>query len=284
MLESGLLQILEKVRQRKNLDFREYKESTLKRRIERRLRAKNKESYQQYIEVLDSDSDEYSKLIDNLTIKVTEFFRNPEAWQVLREEVLPEIIKERLEDGNRIENTKPTLRVWCAGCATGEEVYSIGILIDRFLNERKIDFDVEIRGTDIDKSSLIKARQAIYKSTAAQTIPEGVLSRYFHYDDAGYKVIPSLRNTIYFKSHDLVSDEPLKEMDLVLCRNVAIYFTRSLQNKIYIDFYNSLNDKGYLFLGKAETLIGPLKEEFKTINKRWKIYQKNNSGNNKRVQ
>lgn len=274
MLKDGLLQVLDKVYQQKDFDFRGYKESTLKRRIERRLRATKTESYQQYTEVLDGDPSEYTKLIDNLTIQVTEFFRNPEAWQILREQVIPKIIEEKKYSKIMNKSSKPGLRIWCAGCATGEEVYSVAILIDQLLGKRRNDFEVNIWGTDIDKSSLAEAQQAEYKPTATKTTPDDMLNKYFYYDDDSYKVIPSLRDTVYFKSHDLVLDSPLKQIDLIICRNVAIYFTRPLQEKIFMDFYNGLNNEGYLFLGKAETFVGSVKEKFGVINKRWKIYQK----------
>jgi chemotaxis methyl-accepting protein methylase len=278
MLEEGLLQILDKVYEHRDLDFRQYKESTLKRRVERRLRATKVESYNQYINVLSNDPGEYTRLIDNLTIQVTEFFRNPEAWQVLREQVIPEIIERKKNSEIMNKRLKPGLRIWCAGCATGEEVYSTAILVDHLLDERKTDFEVIVCGTDIDDESLLKAEHLVYKSVVTKTVSEDIFNKYFHYDDGGYKVIPSLRKTVCFRHHNLVLDDPLKEMDLIVCRNVAIYFTRPLQEKIFMDFCNGLNGKGYLFLGKAETLIGPALERFKVINKRWRIYQKNDQG------
>jgi two-component system CheB/CheR fusion protein len=281
MLEEGLLQVLDMVYEHRDFDFRQYKESSLKRRIERRLRATKVESYNQYINVLSKDPEEYARLIDNLTIQVTELFRNPEAWQILREQVIPEIIERKKNSELINKGLKPGLRIWCAGCATGEEVYSTAILIDHLLDERKTDFEVNIWGTDIDAESLLKAEHLVCKSVVTKTVPENIFDKYFYYDDGGYKVIPSLRKTVCFRPHDLVLDDPLKEMDLIICRNVAIYFTRPLQEKIFMDFCNGLNDKGYLFLGKAETLIGLALERFKVINKRWRIYQKNDTGNNK---
>jgi chemotaxis methyl-accepting protein methylase len=281
MLEEGLLQVLDMVYEHGDFDFRQYKESSLKRRVERRLRATKVESYNQYINVLSNDPSEYTRLIDNLTIQVTEFFRNPEAWQVLREQVIPEIIERKKNSELMNKGLKPGLRIWCAGCATGEEVYSTAILIDNLLDERETDFVVNVCGTDIDAGSLIKAEHLVYKSVVTKTVPEDIFNKYFYYDDVGYKVVPSLRKMVSFRPHNLVLDDPLKEMDLIICRNVAIYFTRPLQEKVFMDFCNGLNDKGYLFLGKAETLIGPAREEFKVINKRWRIYQKYDPGNNK---
>jgi chemotaxis methyl-accepting protein methylase len=281
MLEEGLLQVLEEVYEQRNLDFRQYKESSLKRRIERRLRATKIGSYNQYMEVLVNDPNEYERLIDNLTIKVTEFFRNPGAWYILRDRVLPEIIEEKMktESYKTEEGSKPRLWIWCAGCATGEEVYSVATVIAQFLGERKNNLKVSICGTDIDSKSLLKARQAKYKPDMVKAVPEDILNRYFTFN-SNFRVRSSIRNVVYFRSHDLVLDEPLKQMDLIICRNVAIYFTRPLQMKIFMDFYNGLNEQGYLFLGKAETLIGPAREGFKVINKQWRIYQKNDPGKN----
>jgi chemotaxis protein methyltransferase CheR len=273
MLEQGLLQILEKVYEQTHLDFRQYKESSLKRRIERRLRATKTESYQQYIEVLDTDPSEYTRLIGNLTIKVTEFFRNPQAWQVIRNKILPEIVSEKTERGNIDEGTNPVLRIWSAGCATGQEVYSGAILVDQLLGERKNELEVNIWGTDIDKESLLKARQAEYKSNIVKEIPQDILNKYFNFH-GDFTPKPFIRDWVYFKSHDLVLDEPLKHIDMIICRNVIIYFEKPLQEKVFMNFYTSLNKKGYLFLGKAETLIGPAREKFKAIDKQWRIYQK----------
>jgi chemotaxis methyl-accepting protein methylase len=273
MPKDGLLQILDKVHQNKNFDFRSYKESTLKRRIERRLRATKTKSYQQYIKVLDADPGEYTKLIDNLTIQVTEFFRNPEAWQIIREQVLPDIIR------RKFENREQLLQVWCPGCATGEEVYSVAILLEQLLDERRTNFEVNIWGTDIDMESLHKAEKAEYKPDITKSIPQDILNRYFNFD-GNFRVKSGIRSWTHFRSNDLVLDEPLKQTDMIICRNVAIYFTRPLQEKIFINFGQGLNDKGYLFLGKAETLIGPAREEFKVINKRWRVYQKIDPGNN----
>jgi len=273
MLQDGILQILDKVHQHKNFDFTGYKESTLKRRIERRLRATRTASYQQYTEVLDADPNEYTKLIDNLTIQVTEFFRNPEAWQILREQVIPKIIEETKNNEIMNESSKPRLRIWCAGCATGEEVYSVAILIDQLLGKKRNDFEMDIWGTDIDTESLTRSEQAEYKPDTVKSVPQDILNRYF--DCPGnFKTKSRIHNWAHFRSHDLVLDEPLKQMDMIICRNVAIYFSRSLQEKVFMDFYNGLNNKGHLFLGKAETLVGPAKEKFGVINKRWKIYQK----------
>ena len=274
MLEGGLSQILEKVHRQKRYDFRQYKESTLRRRVQRRLRATRALSYEQYTGVLDAEPGEYAKLIDDLTIQVTELFRNPQAWQILKHEVLSNIVRQKLEEVEQKKNTRPTLRIWCAGCASGEEAYSVAILLDQLLREEKHGFESNIRGTDIDRQSLLKAKRAEYQPDLLKSTPQDILNKYFD-SNGTYRVASSIRQGLRFEPHDLVLDEPLKQMDLIICRNVAIYFTRPLQAKVFMDFCNSLNEGGFLFLGKAETLIGPAKERFTTIDKRWRIYQKN---------
>jgi len=269
MLEEGLLRILDKVCEVTGIDFRQYKESSLRRRMERRLTATKVFSYEEYAEVLDREPDEYR----GLAIKVTEFFRDRDAWGIIGEKILPEIIKRKGKNRERAGDFKPALRIWSAGCATGQEAYSIAIVLDRLLGERRGEVKVDIWGTDIIKETLLKAEQAVYKSTAVKGVPQDILNEYFDIDN-GFRVSSLARESVHFKFQDLVLDEPFKEMDLILCRNVAIYFERPLQEKIFTDFYNGLNRKGYLFLGKAETLIGSAREKFKVIDKRWKIYRK----------
>jgi chemotaxis methyl-accepting protein methylase len=273
MLKEGLVQILEDVYQHRDLDFRQYKESSLERRLERRLRATQAESYKQYMDVLANDPDEYTRLINSLTIQVTEFFRDPEAWQVLRKEIIPRIIEQKINNNPVNENPNHGLRIWCAGCATGEEVYSIAMLTDRLLTEKKIDLAVDIRGTDINKDALATATIAEHKLTTPRPDFQDIINE--HFDSSGkFRITPRMRDCVHFESHDLVLDEPLEQMDLVICRNVAIYFTRPLQMKIFSDFARSLNEGGCLFLGKAETLIGPAKDDFEAINKRWRVLKK----------
>ena len=273
MLDGGLLTILDKIHQHNRCDFRQYKESTIKRRVQRRLRATKAQSYQQYTAFLDTDPGEYAKLVDDLTINVTEFFRNPEAWQVIKETILPELVRQKDKCNKQGGNKKPLLRVWSAGCASGEEVYSVAILLDQLLGPRRDSFEIDIRGTDIDKQILLKAQQAEYNLEMLRTSYPDILNNYF--DSHSNSITKSsLGVGLQFKHRDLVLDEPFKQVDLIVCRNVVIYFSRSLQAKVFMDFCNSLNEGGFLFLGKAETLIGPAMERFKAIDKRWRIYRK----------
>ena len=265
MVEEGLMQILEKVYEEKGFDFRQYKESSLKRRIQRRLRATKVESYKNYVILIDTDPKEYDKLINILLINVTEFFRDKEAFDIIKNEVLPDIIEKKIES---------KLKIWSAGCATGEEVYSIAILLSETLGAKRNNFGISIYGTDIDRANLTKAEEGVYKPEIADgKIMDEILNKYFDMNSS-LRIKDLIKRNCFFKFHDLVLNKPLDDVDLILCRNVAIYFERPLQEKVYMDFYNALNDGGYLFLGKAETLIGPARVKFKIIDKRWKIYKK----------
>ncbi|MBI1870690.1 MAG: protein-glutamate O-methyltransferase CheR [Chlamydiae bacterium] len=256
-------EVLEKVYRERGFDFRQYKEASLRRRMQKRLYALKAESYQDYIMRLDADSLEYDRLIDVLLINVTEFFRDEEAFEIIKNKVLPYIIK-----------GKTKLKIGSSGCASGEEVYSIAILLDEALGDKRDSFEISIYGTDIDRDSLTKAKEGIYRpQTVKGKMTDEILEKYFDKGET-LKVKDSIKKNCHFMVHDLVLDKPLSEMDLILCRNVLIYFEKPLQEKIYMDFYHALNSEGYLFLGKAESLIGPARERFSVIDKRWKIYQK----------
>ena len=157
-------------------------------------------------------------------------------------------------------------------------MYSVAILIDQILGKRRNDFEVNIWGTDIDAESLFRAEQAIYKPDTAAIVSQDILNRHFDFH-GDLKVKSRIQQWAHFGSHDLVLDEPLKQMDLIICRNVAIYFARPLQEKVLMDFCNALGKKGSLFLGKAETLVGPAREKFEVVDRRWKMYRKNDTEN-----
>lgn len=292
MLQEEIKQILEKVFKEKGFDFRQYKESTLTRRLERRFKTTKAASYQEYLAILDADPAEYKRLLDDLTIKVTEFFRDSEAWEVVAQKVLPGLLTPSPHRGEGclpaeavVAGGEGGVRIWSAGCATGEEAYSIAILLDQFLNRSAVrpelvegrempGLQFTIHATDIDNDTLIKAQEAKYSPLAIKGVPRDIQNKYFVPAGDFFVVEEHLRNLIHFGLHNLVLDEPLRDTDLILCRNVLIYFDRPLQEKVLMDFYNSFNEGGYLFLGKAETLISPARERFKVIDKRWKIYKK----------
>ena len=264
--EGSLNQLLEKLYYHAHVDFRHYKVSSVSRRIDRRLRATGSASYQQYCDFLDLNPDEYDRLLEDLTINVTEFFRDDTPWHLLNEVVFPDLVSKK---STADETT--SLRIWSAGCATGQETYSAAIALDEAVRAMDASVNIDVYGTDIDTGSLSVAQKGQYKPELFAGMNRERIDRYF---DSQSCIEPSIRKHIHFLRHDLVLDEPLKDVDMVLCRNVAIYFSRQLQDRLFMNFYRCLRKGGYLFLGKAESLFGEIGKKFTVINSTWKIYQK----------
>jgi chemotaxis protein methyltransferase CheR len=244
-----------------------YEDKHLRRRVAIRMRALDIASYREYLRILERDRDERIKLSKVLTVNVTEFFRNPETFEVIRRDVLPELIKLKLNNSSRV------LRLWSAGCADGKEPYSLAMLIKDVLNERD-DFMVKIMATDIDIDSLEKARLGIYHKDELRGIRKDYLKKYFERTGDGYRVKRELRDMVTFERRDLISDRKYRVMDIILCRNVIIYFSKELKEKLFMDFYDSLNTGGFLILGKTENLSGPARKKFVVYNNVERIYKK----------
>jgi len=266
-INQELLLLLNKVYFDTGCDFRQYKETTLERRIERRLHATNARTYADYLAVLDSDSSEYDRLLSTLTIKVTGFFRELDAFSFIEKDVLPEVLSLAERSGRRV------IRIWSAGCASGEEPYSLAILVCEILGEKVGDFDIAIYGTDIDRQCLLTAERGRYGVEAVSGLTEVLMDKYFS-ENGEYSVRPELSRLVRFYQHNLASDPPLLDLDLIVCRNVLIYFTRDLQERVFMNFHRGLRSDGFLFLGKAETLVGRVASLFRPISKEWRIYRK----------
>jgi chemotaxis methyl-accepting protein methylase len=265
--EQELRALLDKIYQDRGFDFRQYREKSLRRRLERRLYATKAGSYREYMALLDRDSDEYGKLLDVLTINVSEFFRDPGAFAILSEVVLPEVVSFAESDN------EGTIRIWSAGCASGEEPYSIAILLAEVLGPKLKDFHITVYATDIDEASLLKARRGEYDAEAVSKLPKELAEKYLG-SEGQYSIRHEIKQLIDFRQHSLVTDEPFTCLDLVACRNVVIYFDRDLQEKVFTSFYRGLRQGGFLLLGKAETLIGEAARLFHTVNKQWRVYEK----------
>ncbi len=245
----------------------QYKQAHLKRRLAVRLRANQSKSYKEYTEVILRDGAELQKLKETLTVNVTELFRNPETYEVFSRTVLPELIKSRADDS--------TIKIWSAGCSNGEEPYSIAIMLREFLGRSIKRYTISILGTDIDEDSLNKAKNGIYQLKQLEKISKDRLERFFiKKDDCGYQVNDEIRRLVKFRYHDMISGPRLYGFDIIFCRNVTIYFEQKLQEKLYLNFYNSLNEGGYFVMGKTETLVGTVDELFKPVDVRERIYQK----------
>ena len=266
LLNSHSLQHVAKIlAQHEQTDFSHYKTSTLSRRIHRRYLISGCNNLDEFIHLLETSAEERAILRHDLLISVTQFFRDCQAWDFLETEVIP----------NLIAKAEPyeELRCWVTACATGEEAYSLAILLEEAIAQSKKPVRFKIFATDIDKSALEKATQGIYPLTISKDINPERLEKYFVRKDNSLQIIRKLREKLLFAPHDLTKDAGFTRMNLISCRNVLIYLQTKLQQQILRNLHFSLASKGILFLGEAETL-GYIEPEFQHLDKKNKIYQK----------
>jgi two-component system CheB/CheR fusion protein len=263
-IESSLRKILGLVRSQTGHDFSLYKKTTLNRRIEKRMNLLNIEDIQTYHRYLYEHSQEIQLLFKDLVIGVTNFFRDPDAFDTLKKKVFSKYLEKKPEGY--------PLRVWVPGCGTGEEAFSIGIVIMECMEEMKRDFKVQIFGTDIDEEAISQARSGLYSSNIAADISPERLRRFFVKENTGYRVIKEIREMVVFALQDLVKDPPFTKLDILSCRNLLIYLEPELQNRLLPLFHYSLKPQGILFLGTSET-IGKFVDLFDVLDKRWKFFQ-----------
>lgn len=259
-----------KVMIKKKIGFNcdQYKPSHLKRRLAVRMRATNVRSFKEYMLIFIKNESESKKLKETLTVNVTELFRNPETYEVFRKIVLPRLIKAKEREHK--------IKVWSAGCSDGEEPYSIAILFYEMLRFSSKKFHISIIGTDIDEESLRKAENGIYQTKHLEKISSERLKNFFTREDkVNYRVKDEIRNMVEFRQHDMISGPRIYGYDIIFCRNVTIYFEQKLQEKLYMKFYDALNEGGYFIMGKTETLVGPAANKFKPVEPKERIYQKN---------
>ncbi len=270
--------ILKQLCRMHGLDFSEYRQRTIKRRLARRLALTGAGSYREYLDILQKTPREYNHLLHDLTIRLSRFFRNPYVFDRLQNEVFPDILRSKKEHGRNV------LRIWCAGCAFGDEAYSVAITLVEFLKRKKEktdDYDITIFGTDIDEETLEKARLGEYDGNAVKEVKKGILNEYFFVSGNYYRVINSIKALVNFTTHDLTSKTHMSppsgivaNYDLILCRNTLIYFSIPLQEKVFINLFNSLNPGGYLILGRAESIPKDLENFFILKNSKERIYKK----------
>ncbi|WP_159397324.1 CheR family methyltransferase [Sorangium cellulosum] len=262
--EKQLDGLLELVRERSGIDFKKYKQATIVRRLRRRMTATKTDSIDAYQQHLAAHPEELQRLTNSFLIKVTEFMRDPDLFEHLRDVILPELI-EHARNNNR------SLRIWSAGCATGEEAYSLAILISELLGDELESFTIRIFSTDVDSEAIAFARRGLYTASTVEDLPTQLVERYFITMNGQYQVKKRIRNLTVFGEHDLGQRAPFPNLDLVVCRNVLIYFTSDLQRRTLHLFAFSLRDSGYLVLGKAET-TSPLNEYFVANDLHHKVY------------
>jgi chemotaxis protein methyltransferase CheR len=253
-----------------DIDFQShyYVEKHLKRRFMVRMRALEIDTFRDYIKKLEREPDEYDNLVKTLTVNVTEWFRDQVVFDVFRKHVLREIISRKKNEKSRV------IRIWSAGCSDGKEPYSIAMLLHDALGEDINNFYAVIHATDIDEEMLRKASRGWYASDEMEGVKDPHLRLYFTQEDGGYRVKPTLSRRIRFEKADLTANSRYHAIDAIFCRNVVIYLTKELKERLYMDFYDAVNQGGYLVLGKTEILVGEARSNFAVVDNRNRIYQK----------
>jgi two-component system CheB/CheR fusion protein len=262
-----LSELLERVRATNGIDFSHYKLGTIKRRLARQMTASGKKDINDYLAFLNQDPAELGRLASTFLIKVTEFFRDTPLFGKLGKEIIPQLVEEARCRGAH------ELRVWSAGCATGEEAYSVAILISEALRDSSYLLNVRVFGTDIDDAAISFARRGIYPKRSVASLAPDLIERYFSALEGDYEVVKSIRNMTVFGQHDLAQRAPFPRIDLALCRNVLIYFSKELQARTLKIFAFSLRNGGYLVLGKSET-TNPLAEYFAVVDPTLRIFRR----------
>jgi len=258
-----IISILERY---ENIDFTQYKPTTIKRRINRRCMIAGYPKLEDYIQHLESSSDERGHLRNDMLITVTHFLRDPSAWQYIKTTALPRIV-----EGARVGNR--SIRIWVTACATGEEAYSIAILLKEVLGDNPDGIEVKIFATDIDPIALAKASRGVFPEATLRNLSHEQIERFFIPKDGNFEVTKALREMIIFANHNLTKDAGFTQIDLASCRNVLIYMQPDLQQQVLRSLHFSLKKDSYLFLGESENL-GDLQKEFTTKQQTWKVYQK----------
>jgi two-component system, chemotaxis family, CheB/CheR fusion protein len=257
------------IRARTRRDFSQYKPSTINRRIERRMSVNQIEKMEDYIRLLQENSNEVHLLVQDFLISVTSFFRDPEAFDALKAK-LRDLVKQKKE-GEEI-------RAWVLGCATGEEAYSVAILLHEIAEELNTYSDWHVFGTDMDKDAIDFARTGLYPESIKTAITPQRLKKHFQRRDGQLQISKDIREKLIFAVHDIISDPPFSKVDLISTRNLLIYFNSDLQRKVLPVLNYSLKEGGLLFLGTAET-IGEFTDMFEMLDRKWRIYENHKNEN-----
>lgn len=267
LTQEALIELFAMLASQKRVDFTGYKQTTILRRIQRRMMVQKTKSLVEYVNFLRAHKEEVHALYNDILINVTEFFRDPEAFEALTEKVYPYLLEDKSNENS--------IRIWVPGCSTGEEVYSIAISLLEFLSEAGKQNPIQIFATDISEHAIQKARSGLYPESAVHGLSPGRLARFFEKVETGYKISKTVRDICLFSRHDVTGDPPFAKLDLISCRNVMIYFGQTLQKRVIPIFHYSLKPSGCLWLGRAEN-IGEFSKLFNLEDKANKIYFKSN--------
>jgi chemotaxis protein methyltransferase CheR len=246
--------VAELLRRRRQFDLSQYKDRCIRRRIAKRLRICQVRDFSAYLNKLEVDRDELDTLLATISIHVSQFFRNPDTFRILEQKILPELLRCARADG------RTGLTLWSAGCSTGEEPYSLALLVDDMAVQ---DLDIRILATDISEPVLESARLGSFEATRMKEIPPDVIASYFQAENGRYRLADRVRKKVEFLRHNIMTASGYPPADLILCRNVLIYFTRSEQERILSRFAEALPECGALVLGRAETMTGEARDYYR---------------------
>ena len=262
--------IINYLQKKRGLNISGYNNNFIERRLEERLKERDLKNHKNYLELLEKDSKEINLFLDNLSINVSKFFRNNITFEFISKEILPVMIREKIK---REDNS---LRIWSAGCANGEETYSIAIIISELLKKEKISFNINIFGTDIDRTALDRAKRGLYPYEAIEEVKYGILKKYFTKKGDFFEITPEIKKDISFSYYDLVDSKSYSppesifgNFDIILCCNVLIYFSGEYQKVILCKLYRSLAKKSFLIFGEFEEPFLNLSGHLKRHNKSW---------------
>ncbi|MCB0195002.1 MAG: chemotaxis protein, partial [Anaerolineae bacterium] len=264
----ALTRIFTQLRAKTGHDFTHYKRSTILRRISRRLQVNQINSITEYLAYLRNNPDEVHALFKDFLISVTNFFRDPESFAVLEKEIIPKLFLNK--------KAKDQIRVWVAGCATGEEAYSIAMLLNEYASLADTPISLQIFATDIDDEAIAFAREGLYPESIAADISPERLRRFFTDEVSGYRVKKEIRESVLFAIHNLIEDAPFSKLDLISCRNLLIYLDRDIQEKVFELFHYAMRPSGYLFLGSSES-TDPATNLFIAQRKKQRIFKRRDS-------
>jgi chemotaxis protein methyltransferase CheR len=250
------------------IDLYLYKDKCVLRRITVRQRSCGAPTLWAYLRVVSRDPAERSRLVKALTIQVSQFFRNPTTFRAIQESVLPHVMATKRAGGGR------ALRLWSVGCAYGEEPYSLAMLLLQVGAPPVQQYSTAIYATDIDPDSLNQAKEARYPAHSLSNVPSHWRQRYFIRDGDRYRVVPEVRSLVYFKRHNILDPLPFRRIDLLACRNVLIYMTEALQERVLLSMHEALNPGGFLILGKVEGLTGAARDLLEPVDVAERIYRK----------
>lgn len=262
--DDGYAALTGKITRERGFGCASYKEKCVRRRIAVRMRARGVHTFEEYGRVLDRDRHEYDLLLDALTINVTKFFRNPETFAAIDREIVPALYA----------RAEPQLRIWSAGCASGEEPYSLAILMHRYAVANGKRFDrVDVLGTDLDRASLAAAERATYLEPTLADTPAELRQMYFPLHSP-YRIQREVRARVQFRRHDLLREAFPEAQHLIVCRNVIIYFDRTTQEELFERFAAALLPGGFLVLGRVESLFGPARGMFASVDGRERLFRR----------